>query len=73
MNIVVKTTLQFKTKKIYIFAYYYEKSKPIKDAINNRHFVQIKRGGIGTVMSKELINYSNHSNDFSYFFYKPFE
>ena len=40
----------------------------------NRHFVQIKRGGIGTVMSKELFNFPHYySNDFIYFFYKPFE
>ena len=28
MNIVVKTTLQFKAKKIYIFGYYYEENSP---------------------------------------------
>jgi hypothetical protein len=33
LNIVVKTTLQFKTKKIYVFGYYYEENSPeeIKD------------------------------------------
>ena len=35
MNIVVKTTLQFKAKKIYIFGYYYEENSPeeIKDLV----------------------------------------
>ena len=28
MNIVVKTTLQFKAKKIYFFGYYYEENSP---------------------------------------------
>ena len=35
MNIVVKTTLQFKAKKIHAFGYYYEENSPeeIKDFV----------------------------------------
>ena len=35
MNTIVKTTLQFKAKEIYIFGYYYEENSPeeIKDLV----------------------------------------